>query len=596
MISFGNPAALLWLLALVPVALAAAYAGRRRRRADEAFGGPPALRWGRAPWRRPLQLVLLLAALALAAVAVARPQWGTEERELTRLGIDVAIALDISRSMTATDLEPSRAEAAAAGLQEMLNHLRGDRVGLVTFAGDAFERSPLTLDLKALGQLLARSQNEAALVRQGTDLGDAIDVSLRLLAVENPANTQVVVLISDGEDLGDELGPAIERARDLGIRIYTVAAGTAAGGAIPPREGEEGGGGEISRADRATLAGIAEATGGDRRELESIVGLAVEFQRLRQSAFDEGSDDAPVEGFQWFLGAALLLLGLQMLVAEAGLRRSIPRGRITLGSAALLAVAIVVACGSAEYGRVRDGNDAYADGRYTDALTAYREARELAPDAPEIDYNAGNALHQLARYEEATVASAAAAGATEDPELFARSTYAVGSHAFRRDDLEAAREAYISVLLHNPDDRDAKHNLELTLRRLAGDDPEAPRGGGNVPGPDAEDQPPNAGDGTPGPGEAPDVDTPPGDEQQPQPGDPEAGGESDQADPTAGDGPMPPTTVEDAQALLSEALLRLGDDALTLEDAISILDLVRVTNELESLEPRTGGAGGLPDR
>ena len=141
MIGLADPLALLSIAVLAPVLYAASYAARRRREADDAFGGDASLRRERTLWRRPLQDVLLLGAIVLAVIAVARPHWGEEERPLTRLGIDVAIALDISRSMTASDIEPSRAEAAAAAIDELFNHLRGDRVGLVTFAGDAFERA-----------------------------------------------------------------------------------------------------------------------------------------------------------------------------------------------------------------------------------------------------------------------------------------------------------------------------------------------------------------------------------------------------------------------------------------------------------------------
>ena len=367
---------------------------------------------------------------------------------------------------------------------------------------------------------------------------------------------------------------------------------------MAPREGVETSGGERSQADRATMREIAERTGGDLRELDEMLGLAVEFQRLRQSAFDEGSDRAPVERFQWFLGGALALLGLQALVAEGGWRRRLRGGRVALGAALLPLAALIVGCGSAEYRHVEDGNSAYADGRYDEALSAYRDAAELAPEAPELPYNVGNALHQLGRYEEATVASTEAMNAAADPLLFARATYALGSHAFERGDLEAAREAWISVLLRDPDDRDAKHNLELTLRLLAGDplqpDPVTPRGGEGDDGFDGSGEAPD-GDQSDAAANQPIAPDPTLDEdgQRPDAQDPDASGSED-APPGRPSGP-PAATLEDAQSRLSEALLELGDEALSLDDAISILDLVRIASELEALEPRPGG-GGLADR
>ena len=627
MIGLADPLALLSIAVLAPVLYAASYAARRRREADDAFGGDASLRRERTLWRRPLQDVLLLGAIVLAVIAVARPHWGEEERPLTRLGIDVAIALDISRSMTASDIEPSRAEAAATAIDELFNHLRGDRVGLVTFAGDAFERSPLTLDLEAVRQLVTRAQAEPAFVRPGTDLASALEAALRLLDVEGAAETQAIVLISDGENLGVDLDDAIDEARDAGVRVFSVAAGTADGGTMALREGPDGdssptatpspapaaAGDQLSRADRPTLRGIADATGGDLRELGELPGLAVEFQRLRQSDFDQGANRAPVERFQWFLGAALLLLVLQALLAAGGWQRRLRFGRLTLASSALPAIALIAACASPEYSATEDGHDAYAAGRYDDALASYRDAEALAPDAPEPPYNIGNTLHRLGRYEEATVASTTAMSAAVEPELFTRAAYALGSHAFRRNDLEAAREAWISVLLRDPSDLDAKHNLELTLRLLnpeeeaqptptpppgEGDGGESGEDDGSGAGeePEPDDQSGGSrGDGgqqAPAPAETPEGNDPGA------PQSPSDGGESG-GSPSGGPGGQPdpdqPATLEDARAQLLEEALRIGDEALTLEDAIALLELVRLASELEALEPR-GGGGGANDR
>ena len=616
MIEFANPLALLWLLAVTPAGAAAWYASKLRGRSDAAFGGGAELRPRQGRWRRPLQLGLLLAALSLAALAVARPQWGAEERELTRLGVDVAIALDISRSMTTQDVQPSRAEVAAWGLTEMLAHLRGDRVGLVTFAGEAFQRSPLTLDLEPLTQLIARSQNEAALVAQGTDLGAALDSAIDLLDVDDPADTHVVVLISDGEDVAGDVDAAVDRANELGVRVYTVAVGTAEGGSMPGVDAE------ASRVDVAALGNIAERTGGDVRPLGAIAGLAVEFQRLRRSAFDEGANEAPIDRFQWFLGGALVLLLAQSWVAS-GARSAArtPAARIVLGASNLLAALLVAACGSAAYEDVQRGNEAYDQEAYEEALAAYQEAAGETSDAaeapPPVGYNIGNTLHRLERYEEATVATTAAMTATDDPALLTRATYAAGNHAFRRGDLEAARQAYIGVLLRDPGDVDAKHNLELVLRLLAGDEPppagQAPRRPDEGDDPDdqsepepgdSDDEPQDDGGGDSEPGdEPPDEDDTGGEGEPGDEGDePPEDGESDMPPRQQGDAPgerdpAQPDTVDQARDQLSAAILELGDAPLTLEQALQILDLVRITNSLEALEPpdRPGG-DALPDR
>ena len=569
------------MLALAPVTAAAAYVAARHRAADTAFGGDDRLRRGRSARRRSLRTVLLLASVALVALALARPQWGTAEQPLTRRGIDVAIALDVSRSMTATDVAPTRAGAAAGGLSNMLDHLRGDRVGLVTFSGSAFVRSPLTIDLEAIRQLVSQAQGEAALVRPGTNLGGALDVAITLLGVDDPAETQVILLVSDGEDLAsDRLDAALGRARDRGFRVYTAAAGTERGDDIPV---DGFGGTELSRLDRATLERIASETGGDLREVSKIAGLAVEFARLRQSQFAVAEQSAPVERFQWFLGAALLLLLAQSAVADGGVPAPLRVGRISLGSAPLAGLLLLACGGGSAYRHVSDGNDAYDAGSYDEALGAYRAAAELRPDDPAIAYNIGNALHRLRRFEEATAASSVATAETADAALLQRATYALGSHAFRRDALEEAREAFVSVLLRDPDDDDARHNLELVLVALAPPQPSLPEqtasdgaeqgeGGdglnGGEPQPGREDQ----GDGDAGPSETADATAP---------GEPGAEGAA--------------TTLEGAQQALEASLLGFGEE-VTLEQALEILDLLRRVNALASLEPSRGGGGRLPPR
>ena len=133
----------------------------------------------------------------------------------------------------------------AQTLREMLGHLDGNRVALVTFAGSAFTRSPLTVDLPAIANLVERAQGDSPLVQAGTDLRLAIDTALALLGVQDRANTQAIVLVSDGEDLGADVQASITRANDAGIAIYTVFAGTESATALPA----ESGGTDATRGD-----------------------------------------------------------------------------------------------------------------------------------------------------------------------------------------------------------------------------------------------------------------------------------------------------------------------------------------------------------
>ncbi|MBX7111258.1 MAG: VWA domain-containing protein [Dehalococcoidia bacterium] len=604
--SLGQPLALLALLALLPLVTAWWYTRRRSLASAAVYGGSASLRRGLSPQRAQLRAGLLFAAVALVAVAIARPQWGGAEGAVTRRGIDVVIALDVSRSMTATDVQPSRSNAAAAGLDDMLAHLRGDRVGLVTFGGSAFARSPLTLDLGAVSFLVERAQLEGALVEPGTDFAKAIQTSLTLLDVPDRANSQAIVLLSDGENLGSNLDAAIAAARDRGVRVYTVAVGTEAGAAVPARTssarppatpGDEN---ALSRADRTTLAHIAEQTGGGTRELQNIAGLAVEFARLEQSAFDEGSQRIPIERFQWFLGAALVLLVIQSLIptgqrAKMPLAAGLPGARTIALTGSLLVALLLAGCGgTAAYRKVSEGNAAYDAGRYDDALAAYQSAKDLAPGNPIVDYNIGNTLNRLQRYEEAQTASRAAArladrtGATTTA---ARALYASGNHAFSQNVLEDARNAYIEVLLRDPGDLDARHNLEVVLDLLTppGQQPASPSPGAN-PTPTPQDGGPPGATPTAGAGQ-------PGGSPTPGPGQPGATATPQgAATPGAAGQPNQPTQPGQGAESLSDQLNDLLANGVSLEEALAFLDRLRRESEASNLQPRAPAGNGLPDR
>ncbi|MEZ4553515.1 MAG: VWA domain-containing protein [Dehalococcoidia bacterium] len=617
--TLATPLALLAILALFPVAGAWWYARIRSARAAVAYGGPPALRRGASRSRTVVRAALVAGAVTLLVVAIARPQWGDTEGALTRRGIDVVIALDVSRSMTATDVEPSRAAAAAAGLEDMLTHLRGDRVGLVTFGGSAFARSPLTLDLEAVAFLVGRAQIEGALVEPGTDFAEAIDVSLGLLDVPDRASTQAVVLLSDGENLGEGLDIALESARREGVRIYTVAVGTEAGAPVPARTatapqgaGDEG---AVTRADRATLGRIAEETGGGTRDVPRIAGLAVEFARQQQSAFDEDSETIPVERFQWFLAGALVLLLLLWLIPEGRRVKAPLSATVRRGGGATLAGLLIVALllagcgGTAAFRHVSEGNEAYEAGRYEDALAAYQAARELAPDNPIVDYNIGNTFNRLQRYDEASTASRDAARLADrlgETSTAARALYAAGNHAFTLNALEDARDAYIEVLLRDPDDADARHNLELVLSILAppGEDPSTPGSAATpTPGPGGSDPSATATPDASGPGQ-------PGASPTPGPGQPDATGTPGPGQPgatatpdagatpsgTPGQPGQPTDPGQGADDSLSDLIEQLLADGVSLEEALAVLDRLREESEAANIEPRAPAGGGLPDR
>jgi len=625
-LSFGEPWSLTLIAVIAPLWWFWRFERRRRAAADQDYGGAAELRLGQRAGRQRLRMWFLGAAVVLVVIALARPQWGSADAPAERRGVDVLIALDVSRSMTTSDVLPARSVAAAEGIGDFLTHLRSDRVGLVIFSGRAFERSPLTLDLEALGQLVNQAQRDSELVGRGTDVGAAIDEALSALDVPDAAESQLILVVSDGEDLGEAATAAAARAEAADIPIFTVAVGTDGGASIPGDDASLA----VSRADREALRAIATSTGGDFRELDAIAGLAIEVQRLRQSAFSDDTGRQPIERFQWFLVPALVLLVLPILIGEAAGTRTLSRRH--LGALTVLGALMLGACGGSQlYQHVEDGNAAYGLAFYDDALVNYRDASLIEPGAAAVRYNVGNTLHQLRRFEEASVASADALGRVQDDTLADWLRYALGNHAVERGALEEARRHYIDVLRSTPDDTDAKANLELVLAQLEPppvidppptdvsppvDQPPGGQPGGEQPGAgDGTPPPDDGGDDEPGDGDDPSqqpgggdepgdpADDPggsdPADGEPGQPGDP---GDGD-GDPggnganSGGDAPGVLLSVEEARAALNQALEELAGGELTLEEAVALLDLIRQLSEVEPLDPtRSGRGGGFADR
>lgn len=234
MFRFADPE-WLWASTLVPVLAALAWtAARSRRRALERFAesalvekltesvDPVARRW---------KTVLRLLAVGLLCVALARPQFGSRVETVRSVGQDIVVALDLSRSMLAEDVAPSRLERARLAILRLLRQLDGDRIGLVAFAADAFVQSPLTIDYGAAAMFLDAMSPELMPV-QGTDLGAALRVSLDALEA-GARDARVVVLVTDGEDHEDRFAEELRRAVESGVRVYLVGVGSTEGVPIP---------------------------------------------------------------------------------------------------------------------------------------------------------------------------------------------------------------------------------------------------------------------------------------------------------------------------------------------------------------------------
>ena len=482
-----------WLLAAVAAAIALLLLWRRadrsRRAALERFASPQLLgdlTASVSARRRSVKRALVVAGVLLAGLALAGPQYGFTWEETQRRGIDVLIALDTSRSMLAQDVAPNRLERAKLAVRDLVDQLGSDRVGLIAFAGSAFLQCPLTLDHAAFLESLDALQ-PGVIPTPGSDLASALRTAEQALATEQ-RNVKLLVLFSDGEDLGGSAIEAAKHAAEQGIRVFTVGVGSDNGELIPVPSAK--GGTEFlkdpqgqyvkSKLDAETLRQVAELTGGFYEPLgrrgEGVTAIHDRaLAPLPKEELASRMRRVPIERFQWALAVALLCLGLEPIVRERVSRGRRPRGAGASGVVLLLGSLAVA--GAANAASVREAQRLYADGKYAQALAEYQAAVGDQP-TPQLDFNMGAAAYKAGQYGDAAGAFARALG-SEDPKLQEQGFYNLGNAQFRLGEQtkeskpqqtmqawQQALDAYESALKVDPKDEDARYNRDFVKHAL----------------------------------------------------------------------------------------------------------------------------------
>ncbi len=482
-----------WLLWLLPALVGfGVWAHRRRQRAVEAFAAAsllgelmPEVSRG----RQAIKLGLRILVLTLLILAAAGPRWGFQWEDIERKGVDIVLAVDLSRSMLAQDIQPSRLERARREIRDLMDMMQGDRVGLVAFAGMAYVQVPLTLDYGAFEVFLDALDTDLVPM-QGTDLGAAIDAAIKAFDPE-ARSSKAVILITDGEDNEGQGLAAAERAKEQEIRIFTVGVGAEGGAPIPEVEGggfkkDRHGQMILSHLDEAGLQKIALVTGGayvrsvsGDMDLEEIYLQDIR-QRMEARTLSSTRQKRWEERFQWPLGVAALLLLMENLLSDRRRRPVIAPSlmgflaMILLWSGPTVAAAAEGApfTGSSlkkgwtswqEGEEARKGGKEEAGGFFQKALEGFLGAQVEKPLDPRLDYNVGAAQYRVGNYEEAAKAYEKAA---RDPSLAHASLYNLGNARFQQGALEEAIQAYEQALTKKPNDPDTLHNLEYTREEL----------------------------------------------------------------------------------------------------------------------------------
>lgn len=272
-----------------------------------------------------IKMVLLGVTLGALILALVNPKFGTRIETVKRQGVDIVFAIDVSKSMLAEDIAPSRMGKAKQLASQIINNLASDRIGIVGYAGSAFPMLPITTDY-SMAKMYIQDMHTDMVSSMGTALSQAIEVGSNYF--DDPNTSKVMILISDGEDHGDGISNAVAMAKEKGIKIITIGVGTPEGGQIPIKQNgriagykkDVDGSTVITKLNDETLKEIAQKTGGTfmyGSKTDEVLQLVDQtLQKVEKTDFESQQIADFQSQFQWFIGLALLLLIIDSLVLE----------------------------------------------------------------------------------------------------------------------------------------------------------------------------------------------------------------------------------------------------------------------------------------
>ena len=475
----------LWLLVLIPVfALVRFITFRNQKKKLRMFGDPRLLK-DLMPYvsrfRPMVKFWLLQAALALLIVMLARPQMGTKISQEKRTGIETIIALDISNSMRAEDIVPSRLDRSKMMVENLVDHFTNDKIGLIVFAGDAFVQLPITSDYVSAKMFLS-SIDPSMMATQGTDIAAAIDMAMNSFTQEEGIGKAIIV-ITDGENHESGALEAAEAARKKGMRVYVLGVGSAQGAPIPvPGTGDymkdNTGSTVMSALNEDMCRQLAQAGGGAYIHVENNSAaqqqLDNELDKLSKKETSTTVYSDFDEQFQAFGILALLLLILEICIFDRRnpllknlslfkRKSSTTSMRMLLYITFALTSSVLPLTSFAQTDRqyVRQGNKLFEAGDYANAEVSYRKAVEKNPRNPQAAYNLGNALMAQKKDSAAVQQFQSAARMETNPLRKYQSFHNIGVICQTHKMYGDAIEAYKSALRLNPDDDETRYNLVL---------------------------------------------------------------------------------------------------------------------------------------
>jgi Ca-activated chloride channel family protein len=450
--------------------------------------------------RRMIRFALQLLGLSLALVSLAQPRWGYTFQDVKRKGLDLLIAVDTSRSMLSNDVQPNRLDRVKLAVQDLINELQGDRVGLIAFAGRAFLQAPLTIDYDAVIEAI-NDLDTKTIPEGGTNISSAIALATQSFGKSATGN-RALIIFTDGEELSGDAVKTAKEAADVGVRIFTVGVGTSQGSLIPVT-GDDGqtafvkdSAGQVvkSKLDDKRLREVAQATGGFYVHLENGPRTVQQVQneglaKMQAAEMDVRLSRRPIERYEWPLSAALVALALSILIPERKRvreRRPVPAParnaahsvaggpvRTAGATAALLVLVASFAFAAAP------GIDAYREGKFEDAYSQFQQTLKSHPESraeDKLQFDSGAAAYKLKDYNKA-LESFSQALLTRETGLQSKGHYNLGNTLYQHGETEKnddkklsdwanALDHYQQTLKLDPQNKDAKDNYDYVKKKI----------------------------------------------------------------------------------------------------------------------------------
>jgi Ca-activated chloride channel family protein len=428
-----------------------------------------------SPQRFAIKFLLVVTAFAAGVFALANLRNPKSSEKVSRNGIDVMVALDVSKSMLAQDIKPTRLDRAKQVLGKLMDKLSNDRIGIVVFAGKAYMQMPLTGDHGAAKMYLTAATPDVV-PTQGTVIGQALKMCYSSFNTKEK-KYKAVVLISDGEDHDEEAVEVAAQMADEGVMINTIGIGSAEGTTIidpSTKEAKKDNEGNIviTKLNEATLKTIAQKGNGVYQLYtntdEVVAQLETQLGTMGERTVTEDSLVNYKSFFQYFLILALLLLIADVFIAE---KKKMPKRKSALAFRLLIlpfafSLFTFSSLAQNEKAIINKGNEAYKKNEFEKAATEYRKVIAKTPDNTTAQFNLGNALYKNKKTAEAVTAFDMAVNKATNKDDKSKAFYNKGVVLQNEKKLPECIAAYKNALKLNPQDDDARQNLQKALQQV----------------------------------------------------------------------------------------------------------------------------------